>query len=72
MKVPMLPPSPPELDTDGFSLDEMAWQRLAVRDMNLSMPVRAARLDNLPREYRLGLPAEVNKARKQYIKFLKQ
>jgi len=34
------------------------------------MPKRAAILDGLPKEYRVGLPADVDTARKQYVEYL--
>ena len=71
MKIPNFkPPKQPDLDIDGNDLDAIAWQRVAVRDKRLSMPARAARLDNLPKEYRIGLPKDVDDARKQYKEFL--
>ena len=70
MKVPSLKSKPPDLDIDGNDLDAIAWQRVAIRNGRLSMPKRAACLDNLPPDYRIGLPEDVDTARKQYKKFL--
>jgi len=34
------------------------------------MPARAAALDAIPQDYRIGLPKEVDAARRQYRTFL--
>ena len=61
-----------DLDVDGFDLNEIAGARVAVKNKRLSMPKRAAWLDSLPVEYRIGLPDDVDKARKQYLEYLRQ